>query len=206
MPTSEISAEPDISRVIVVPGFRAGPESHWFPWLLDELAVHNIDATVVALPNPDAPDEQLWAQAIADHVGEVDKTTWLVGHSLGCISVLRHLLQRADRWELGGLVLVAGFTGTLPVLPELDDILAMDPPVESLAAHVGTIALIGSDNDPVVPTDATNALAQRLNARVDVVSGAGHFLDTDGVRELSIVLDKIVGVAARPGGPSGSSV
>jgi predicted alpha/beta hydrolase family esterase len=206
MSPSETSVEPEISRVVVVPGFRAGPESHWFPWLLDELGAYDIDATIVALPSPDAPDEKTWAQAIDEHVGGVDSTTWLVGHSLGCITVLRHLLRRADPWELGGLVLVAGFTGTLPVLPELDEILATDPPVESLVAHVRTIALVGSDNDPVVAADATDALAQRLQAQVDLVSGAGHFLETDGVRELPIVLDKIIGVAARPGGPSGSSV
>jgi predicted alpha/beta hydrolase family esterase len=103
--------------------------------------------------------------------------------------VLRALAALTEPWQLGGLVLVSGFTGALKSLPVLDEYLSTDVDAERIAKNIGVRAMIRSDADAFVPTAASDELAQRLNAELRIQPGAGHFLTEDGVSALPIVLD-----------------
>ncbi|MEX5234368.1 RBBP9/YdeN family alpha/beta hydrolase [Kocuria arenosa] len=196
--------EPDVRRVVVVHGYDAAPDQHWFPWLRERLTAEGVRTVVVELPEPSFPEAGAWLAAVARAVGEPDRHTHLVGHSLGCITLLRHLAGLPEPWTLGGLVLVAGFTGRLEGVPLLDEFLAEDVDVTAVRANVRRRLVLRSDDDPTVPAAATEALAERLGATVRVVPLAGHFCGSDGVTRLPTVLDALVppgGSGARaPGG------
>ncbi|MFF0989922.1 RBBP9/YdeN family alpha/beta hydrolase [Kocuria nitroreducens] len=183
--------EPDVRRVVVVHGYDAAPDQHWFPWLRDRLAAEGVRTVVVELPEPSFPEAGAWLAAVAKAVGEPDRHTHLVGHSLGCITLLRHLAALPRPWELGGLVLVAGFTGRLEGVPLLDEFLTEDVDVSAVRANVRRRLVLRSDDDPTVPPAATEALAERLDARVQVVPRAGHFCGSDGVTRLPAVLEAL---------------
>ncbi|MEX5256477.1 RBBP9/YdeN family alpha/beta hydrolase [Kocuria arenosa] len=191
--------EPDVRRVVVVHGYDAAPDQHWFPWLRERLTAEGVRTVVVELPEPSFPEAGAWLDAVARAVGEPDRHTHLVGHSLGCITLLRHLAGLPEPWALGGLVLVAGFTGRLEGVPLLDEFLAEDVDVSAVRANVRRRLVLRSDDDPTVPPAATEALAERLGAPVRVVPGAGHFCGSDGVTRLPAVLDALV-----PPGGSGA--
>lgn len=178
-------------RVVVVHGFDAAPDQHWFPWLRDGLAAQAVPADVMALPEPSFPEAGAWQEAVVRAVGEPDEHTWLVGHSLGCITLLRFLAALPQPWTLGGLVLVAGFTGRLESAPVLDEFLAEDVDVTSVRANVRRVLVLRSDDDATVPPATTDALARRLDAPVLVVPGAGHFRGADGVTRLPAVLEAV---------------
>lgn len=178
-----------LRRVLIVHGFAAAPDAHWFPWLRDALDTAGVDATVVTLPSPDAPKAAAWQAAVGEAIGVPDAGTWIVAHSLGGITVLRALAALTDPWQLGGLVLVSGFTGALKSLPVLDEYLSSDVDVERIANYIRVRAVVRSDADVFVPTEASNELAQRLNAELHIQPGAGHFLTEDGVSDLPLVLD-----------------
>lgn len=178
-----------LRRVLIVHGFAAAPDAHWFPWLRDALDTAGVDATVVTLPSPDAPKAAAWQAAVGEAIGVPDAGTWIVAHSLGGITVLRALAALTDPWQLGGLVLVSGFTGALKSLPVLDEYLSTDVDVERIANYIRVRAVVRSDADVFVPTEASNELAQRLNAELHIQPGAGHFLTEDGVSDLPLVLD-----------------
>lgn len=172
-------------------GYGASPVDHWFPWLADTLASRGVHTSVVALPDSHAPDHEAWERTVTEEVGEPDEFTWVVAHSLGGITALRVLAALPGRWRLGGLVLVAGFTGPLAALPILDDYLADDVNAESVAERIGTRVMIRSDDDPYVPTAASDTLARRLGAVVHIQHDAGHFLAADGVATLPLVAEMI---------------
>jgi predicted alpha/beta hydrolase family esterase len=175
---------PGRARVVVIHGYGAAPENHWFPWLSDELAAAGVPVSVAQMPAKIPADAGEWGEAVKSAVGDVDAETFLVGHSLGCITILRYLAGLPGPWALGGLILVAGFAGRLAVLPELDAFLEDGVRLDGVTENIRHRLVIHSDNDPTVPPAASTELASRLNARVLVVPGAKHFLDADGVEEL----------------------
>jgi predicted alpha/beta hydrolase family esterase len=178
-----------VRRVLVVHGYAAAPDAHWFPWLRDSLKTAGVDATVVSLPTPDAPKAGAWTEAVAEAIGVPDAATWIVAHSLGGITALRALASLEKPWQLGGLILVSGFTGALKSLPMLDEYLSTDIDVESITKNIGVRAMVRSDVDAFVPAEASDELAQRIDADLHVQPGAGHFLGQNGVYELPLVLD-----------------
>ncbi len=136
-----------LRRVLIVHGYAAAPDAHWFPWLRDSLQTTGIGAAVVTLPTPDAPKAAAWTDAAAEAIGVPDAGTWIVAHSLGGITVLRALATLTEPWQLGGLILVSGFTGALKSLPVLDEYLSTDIDAERIAKNIGIRAMVRSDAD-----------------------------------------------------------
>lgn len=184
------------TRVIIVHGFRANVDAHWFPWLRDALADRGIAATSVDLPLAESPNPADWEREVSLALGTPDEQTWIVGHSLGAVTSLRVLAAQLGDWRLGGVVFVAGFTGKLDTLPDLADYLADDVDAERVAERISTRVVVRSDNDTLVPPAASDALARRLSAEVRVQPGAGHFLEADGMTSLPVVLDALLGTTA----------
>lgn len=171
-------------RASIIHGYGATPEDHWFGWLADRLRADGITATIPVLPNPQDPDPEQWINAVRDDVGTPDEHSIVVAHSLGCLTVLRHLRSLPGPWRLGALVLVSGFLDPLPALPELDGHISAGLDVTGLADHIDRLTIIRSDDDRYVPTSHTDRLAGLLGVRARVVPGAGHFLAADGVTSL----------------------
>lgn len=183
-------------RVFVVHGYQAAPDRHWFPWLVERLAADGFTVTVVALPESNNPEVQAWSAALTAAVSEVDAQTWFVGHSLGCITVLRHLSALVGPWAAAGVVLVAGFEGPLESVPELRHFLGerIDPAARRrIIDRVPQRLMVRSDHDIFVPAAASDTLAAAIEAPVVVITGAGHFMGSDGVVELPVVLSAITG-------------
>ncbi|KAF1006166.1 MAG: putative hydrolase YdeN [Luteibacter sp.] len=106
-------------RVVIVHGYMASPTDHWFPTLTQSLEVEGARVDVVSLPESNAPRAQAWAATLQDVVPHVDENTFIIGHSLGCVTTLRHLQSLPAGSRIGGLVLVSGFDCTLDNIPEL---------------------------------------------------------------------------------------
>lgn len=178
-------------RATIIHGYGATPEDHWFGWLAERLRSDGIPTTVPALPDPLNPEPVKWFDAVRTAVGEVDENSVIVAHSLGSLTALRYLQSLSGAWRLGTLVLVSGFIDRLHSLPELDDYIADGCDVTGLDGHIDRIAILRSDNDPLVPPSHTDRLAGLLGTTAQVVPGAGHFLAADGVTSLPEVLEVI---------------
>ncbi|MGC4944522.1 RBBP9/YdeN family alpha/beta hydrolase [Kribbella sp. DT2] len=178
-------------RASIIHGYGASPDDHWFGWLAGQLDARGIPASIPLLPNPLGPDPAQWAEVVSADVGTPDENSIVVAHSLGCLTVLRHLRSLTTPWRLGTLVLVSGFVDHLPALPELDTFVADGCDTDGLGNHVDRLTIIRSDADPYVPPAHTDHLAGLLRTSAQVVPGAGHFLASDGVTSLPEVLDAI---------------
>ncbi|WP_328322435.1 alpha/beta hydrolase [Kribbella sp. NBC_00382] len=171
-------------RASIIHGYAATPEDHWFGWLADQLEADGIPTTIPRLPDPQHPDPTRWAAAVRTAVGTPDENSTIIAHSLGCLTVLRHLNALPTPWRLGTLVLVAGFVDPLPALPELDDYIADGCPLGGVSANVDQLTLIRSDADPYVPAPHTDRLAALLGTTPKIIPAAGHFLTSDGFTTL----------------------
>ncbi|TXK19945.1 serine hydrolase family protein [Homoserinibacter sp. GY 40078] len=185
-----------IRRLVILHGYTASPASHWFGWLGDELAADGVVTSVPALPDSDAPDAEAWTAAAADAIGDVDGGTAVVGHSLGTITAIRALGRVfADRPDarLGALALVASFVEPVPIYPELDPFARGVPALGSLAARIDRRLVMRSDADPEVPIELTEPVVRGLDAELQVVPGAGHFMGSEGVVTLEPLRDWLRG-------------
>ncbi|MED5619147.1 RBBP9/YdeN family alpha/beta hydrolase [Ideonella sp. BN130291] len=178
-------------HVYIVHGFDASPAHHWFPWLKQALQAQGHSASVVELPSPHEPDPTAWVQALQAQAAVLDRHTWFVAHSLGCIAVLRHLEQAPADAAIGGYVLVSGFNAPLAVLPQLDAFAKPDLDTPKLAAMAAYRSVIASSNDAGVPPALSQALAKDLDAKLVMVERGGHFLASEGFTEFPLVLDEL---------------
>lgn len=171
-------------RAAIIHGYGATPADHWFGWLADRLAADGLTPTVPALPDPEQPRAARWQQVAGAAIGVPDAGSVVVAHSLGSLTVLRHLLSLPPGWRLGTLVLVAGFAEPVPGFASLDAFVAGRTDVRAVAGRVDRVVVLRSDADPVVPTVLTDRLAAQLGVTAQVVPGAGHFLAAEGVTTL----------------------
>lgn len=180
------------TQAVIFHGYGATPADHWFGWLAEQLEHAGVPTRVPALPESTSPSPDRWAATAAEELGIPGRDTIVVAHSLGCLTVLRHLASLTGPWEVGGLVLVSGFVDPLPGLPELDDFIGDGVDLSGIRERAGSLTILRSDDDDHVPVDLTDRLAGLLGTSARVVPGAGHFLATDGVTTLPHALDAIV--------------
>lgn len=187
-----------MKRAFIVHGWGATPADHWFARLSGSLKTRGYTVDIIPLPAPFAPDFSRWQQTLAAHIGAPQPDDLFVAHSLGTISLLHYLSQRRAA-KIGGLVLVSGFAGKLPKLPEIDGY-SIDHYAEqaklnvpAVRAMTGNTACIVSENDSVVAPEESLKLAAALDCHVIKVPQGGHFLASDGFRELPQVLQALDG-------------
>lgn len=185
---------PPFDRVVVVHGFAAAPDQHWFPWLASTMA----GVEVLTLPTPQTPVADEWIRLVAEAIGRRDPRTAVVAHSLGCVTAAQALSTGTTGGErVGAFVAVAPF-GEKPAAsgdPDLDAfaehglpgfLRGYDP--ATVRARAVAARVIRSDDDPSVPAAASDRFARDLGADVQVVPSAGHFCADDGVTRLEPVL------------------
>ncbi|MFF3064752.1 RBBP9/YdeN family alpha/beta hydrolase [Oerskovia sp. NPDC057915] len=196
--TQPLDAPPPVTRIVVVHGLGASAGNHWFGAVRDRYAPRGVAVVVPDLPRSQAPDLDVWLEALADVIGPLDEGTVLVGHSLGCVSILQHLSARRDDWRLGGLALVAGFVEEVPGIPEVDHFVARPLDPDAVAARTLRRHVVVADDDPVVPRHLTEALARVLEADLTVVEGGGHFVAGGGYDRLPALEDVLDAWTPRP--------
>lgn len=178
-------------RVIIVHGWDGYPEECWFPWLKKELEKRGIESIVPQMPRPDAPHIDRWAPHLAKTVGKPDKETCLVGHSAGCITILRYLETLPANAKIGRVVLVAGFIDNLGY-KELDNYFQKPIGWKRIKSHCSDFVAIHSDNDQYVPMKHADAFRKELGAKVIVEHQKGHMSGEDNIKELPSVLEAVL--------------
>lgn len=182
-------------HVFIIHGWGATPNSNWFSWLKDQLQDRGFNVTVPQMPHTLTPDFNEWLSYIQQVVGIPDKNTYLVGHSLGVITILRFLESLDNEQKIGGAVLVSGFSelpSPVDHLLWLQNFIEKSVEYNKIKKAVGKIVVIHSDNDHLVPLKSGEILRNKLGAELIVVPDAGHFL----VHESPIILKNVLKVAA----------
>lgn len=177
------------SRLFIVHGYMAAPDHHWFNWLKQQAEQAGISVTVPRLPASHTPDPDAWLSALEDDIGRPDEDTWLIGHSLGCITLLNYLTQRHSEAFVGGLLLVAGFSEPVPGLEELSAFTREPVNGASVIRQVQQRAVIASLNDDIVPAEYSLRLSQQIAAHFYGLPEHGHFQESDGVVTFPLVAE-----------------
>ncbi len=191
-----------IKRVFVIHGWGESPEAGWFPWIESELVKEGFQARVLEMPTPVWPQIDTWVSFLAAAVGKPDADTILVGHSVGCQTILRYLEKLPAGAKVGGIVLVAGWLTLKPAALEDEDAKAIaDPWLHrplawvKIIPHIRQAAIIASDDDPYVPFEDQHIFHQHLGAPITIVRGQGHLGPEDGLNHLPSALKAVLDIA-----------
>ncbi|MBB3139340.1 RBBP9/YdeN family alpha/beta hydrolase [Halomonas organivorans] len=194
---SEKSLSMSEYNVYIIHGFMATPDDHWFQWLKDKLEERGIAVNILALPDSFSPDPMIWQKTLEENIDRLNEKTFLVAHSLGCVSLLSYLDDREEDKPIGGLILVSGFVAPLPELPQLNSFVDHQVNFEKIIKVAPQRAVVGSPQDPIVPYSLTEALASDLSADLYSIDGAGHFLAEDGYDSFPQLLDTLLKMTSK---------
>lgn len=163
-----------MKRAIIIHCWEGTPDYCWYPWLKQELEKKDFSVEVPAMPETELPKQKLWVPKMHEVIGEPNEELILIGHSVGCITILRYLESLKSGQKIGGAVLVAGFTDDLG-FDELKNYFETEISWEKINSHCEKFVAIHSDNDPFVPLNHGDILNEKLEAEVKVLNNRGHF-------------------------------
>ncbi len=163
-----------MKRVIIVHCWDGNPEYCWYPWLKRELEAKGVEVIVPAMPETSMPKMNLWVPALAEIVGKPDENTILVGHSIGCATIMRYLETLGETERIGGAVFIAGFTTDLG-FEEIHNFFETPLNFQKIRSHLSRMVSIHSDDDPFVDLKYATILAEELGAKTTILEKMKHF-------------------------------
>jgi len=143
------------------------------------------------------------ANAGKGEAAELDDELVLVGHSLGCVNIMKNALEGTIRPELRAnrtLFVAPAALRTLGQVSsfqfELETAEHEHALHEAVRTNVGTVQLVASDKDPWLPLGIGAAYGNALKTEAVIIEGAGHLALADGWGKWQGVIDWVNNPAA----------
>lgn len=183
-------------RIFVVHGWDRGPDKDWMPWAKRELERRGFEVILLSMPDPDYPKINTWVEHLRKEVGKPSENTILVGHSIGCQTILRYLENLPEGQKVDRVICVAGWFSLTPEATPSDEEKTIVKPwietpmdLEKIRSKANSFAAIFSDNDPYVPYEENSEIyKKKLGAEIILQKGMGHFSEDTGATELPVLL------------------
>lgn len=178
-------------RVIIIHGWEGNPECNWFPWLKKELEKVNFEVSIPFMPNTFHPDCTKWTQYLSKIINKPDKDTYLVGHSLGAITILKYIESLKEGESIGACILVAAFSEPIG-FNELSSFFNKPLNYNKIKSKSNKIVVINSDNDHYVPLKQGKLLEEKLSAKLIILPNSGHLNEGNGFFKFPLVLELLL--------------
>lgn len=185
-----------VKRAFLIHGWEGYPKEGWRPWLKNELEKKGFKVFVPAMPDTNHPKIDAWIKYLTKIVRNPDENCYFVGHSLGCIAILKYLEILKENQKVGGVVLVAGFSDDLGI-KEISNFFIGPINWNKIIYHCKKFVAIHSDNDPYVPLKYGYIFKEKLNAELIIKHNMKHFSGDDGITELPTALDSILKISTK---------
>ncbi|EOQ62006.1 hypothetical protein F935_02781 [Acinetobacter calcoaceticus ANC 3811] len=169
-------------QIFVLHGYSASIDDHWFLDLKHQIEDEHTTVTLIPFPDSEHPDVEAWQKVLDQQIPTVDEKTYFIAHSLGVITLL-HFLQRHDYQNMGGMILVSGFSGFISDSSVLNSYITKSKIDTNYFKSIKKKLVYLSDNDDLVPPKLTIQLAKEIDAPYITVPNGGHFLGREGYTE-----------------------
>ncbi len=185
-----------MKRALIIHGWGGYPEEGWFPWLKRTLEERGFMVSIPQMPNPDRPTIEPWVKELVKTVGETTANLTLIGHSIGCQTIVRYLETLSVGQTVDTVILVAPFLELLTLGDDEDQAIAepwLTTPINyaEVKSHASKIVALFSDNDPFVPLANAKIIEERLGAKTHIYQNKGHFSGENGIFEIPEILEFI---------------
>lgn len=182
--------EKNMRQIFVLHGYSASIDDHWFLDLKHQIEDEHTTVTLIPFPDSEHPDVDAWQKVLDQQIPRVDENTYFVAHSLGVITLL-HFLQKHDYQNIGGMILVSGFSGPISDFSPLDVYITKSKVDTNYFKDIKKKLVYLSDNDDLVPPKLTIELAKEIDAPYITVPNGGHFLGREGYTTFPQVVNSL---------------
>jgi len=177
-----------VKKAYVIHRWAGQPNSDWYPWLESYLEQKGYEVKILKMPHTKIPTIKSWVKFLQKEI-EPSPETFLIGHSIGCQTILRYL-SASNAKKVGGIILVAPWL-TLKNLSGIEKVIArpwLTRPIDfAPVAKVSKKLAIFSENDRVVPIENAELFRKELNPEIVIVKDKGHFDESDNIRDLEFL-------------------
>ncbi len=184
-----------MKRVIIIHCWEGYPNYCWYPWTKKKLEEKGFEVLIPEMPETNLPKFNDWLSKLSETTAIPNKNIYLIGHSLGCITILRYLESLKDNETIGGAVFVAGFTDNLGY-EEIKSFFESPIDFETIKIRCPKFVAIHSDNDPYVALKHGEIFKEKLNAELIIKHNMGHFSgevdNEDSCIKLPDVIDSLL--------------
>lgn len=164
-----------MKQVLLLHGTDASPEANWFQWLESVMRNAGYAVWLPQLPKSATPNTKTYNDFLLNNSKfTFDEDTTLIGHSSGAVEILSLLEHLPENTIVGDVYLVSAFKDNLG-WDALNGLFLEPFDYDIIKKKARNITVIHSDNDPYVPTDHAQFLSEKLNARLLLIGGQGHF-------------------------------
>lgn len=182
-----------MKQVLILHGTDASPDTNWFRWLEKTLINDGYKAWLPQLPQSATPNTKTYNEFLLSNTDFIfNDETILVGHSSGAVEILSLLQNLPDGVKVGDVYLVSAFKDSLG-WDALDGLFTEQYDYGRIKTKARSITLVHSDNDPYVPLEHAKFLKDKLDARLLVIRGQGHFNleQSEGYKEFPLLMQII---------------
>lgn len=163
-----------MKRAIIVHCWDGYPEYCWYQNAKKDLEQKGYYVQIPLMPETSLPKLNLWLPKLIEVIGKPDDELILIGHSSGCITIMRYLEQLRADVQIAGAIFVAGFTTDLG-FDELKNFFTTPIEFEKIKTKAKKFVAINSDNDPYVPLEYADILEEKLGAEKIIMHNMKHF-------------------------------
>ena len=187
-------------KVYIIHNWDGSPDEPMLQWLKSSLEARDYTVTIPAMPDPATPKIDDWVEKLTRTISPNEQTV-LIGHSIGCQTILRYLATLPPNKKFAETVLIAPWMqlNEKTIKKEGKEVVAIAKPwietpidFEKVKAGAGKIVAIFSDNDKYVPLDQKIIFEEKLRARIITEKNKGHFTADDGVKTLPSALNAVL--------------
>lgn len=180
-----------MKSAFIIHGSTGSKDAHWYPWLKGELENRGLRVCLLQFPIEEGKQTiDNWLDTLTS-MKEYLPDSIMIDHSLGVPFILNVLNQ----WDVNiqAAFFVAGFGEKHEAEgePDIKDFTAGDFNWDKIKNRCKNFYVIHSDNDPYVPLEKAQRLADNLGVNVILVKGGEHFQAQSGFKTFDLLLEKI---------------
>lgn len=163
-----------MKTAIIIHGTLGSPQGNWFQWLKTELESRGMRVWLPQLLHAEQPSLRLWSKDIREKCPfTINEETLIIGHSSGAILAL--ILAQGNFEPIGGIVGVSVFHDNSLNWEPNNKLFDVRFEWNTIRANAKKLLLIHSDNDPYVPLNQAQYVADNCRAELLTIPGQGHF-------------------------------
>jgi len=183
-----------LKQAVIVHGWYGSPEEKPMSWLKRELEESGVSVYAPEMPHPDIPTIDDWITRLKSVIIKPAETV-LIGHSIGCQTILRYLEK--EKGKFVGVLLVAPWL-KLKVGSMSEKEHKIAEPWEKTPIHFSKIKekskffeLFYSVSDNFVSVDDSLKIKRELGATATNLGEKGHLSEDDSITQWPEVLEVI---------------